>query len=65
MRLTLFRRSKYGEVQRLRCNTHARVAGEIRGMRNAVILFKDNIPSLAKLETALADFLFEARVQIG
>jgi fatty-acyl-CoA synthase len=41
------------------------VAGGTRGMRVTVTLSKDNKSSLAKLETALADFLFEARVQVG
>ena len=41
------------------------VVGGTRGMRVTVTLSKDNRSSLAKLETALADFLFEARVQVG
>ena len=41
------------------------VAGGTRGMRVTVTLSKDNKSSLAKLETALADFLFEAQVQVG
>jgi fatty-acyl-CoA synthase len=34
-------------------------------MRVTVTLSKDNKSSLAKLETELADFLFEAQVQVG
>jgi fatty-acyl-CoA synthase len=41
------------------------VAGGPRGMRVTVTISKDHRASLSKLETALAEFLFEARVQIG
>jgi fatty-acyl-CoA synthase len=40
------------------------VAGGTRGMRVTVTLSKDNKSSVAELETALAAFLFEARVQV-
>ncbi len=47
-------------------NAHVEVvAGGSRGMRVTITLSKGDRSSVAKLETALAAFLFEAQVQVG
>lgn len=41
------------------------VAGGTRGMRVTVTIPEDDRSSVAKLETALASFLFEAKISVG